>query len=111
MIIVHENVWHYGNAATIVLAEGKALCHVSVDKEKPNEAFLSNLIVHETVRNQGLGNQLLAEAEKYAKEHGLSTMFLQTYTDAWCYEWYRRHGYEIFKAKYNNMIYLMKKLT
>ncbi len=52
----------------------------------------TQLLVHPSFRNQGVGGSLLAHAERWAHEHGLTGFWIVTHRKA---DWYRTHfGYQ-----------------
>lgn len=54
--------------------------------------FVQFLAVPENLRGQGLGSQLLARAEDWAKERGLKGMWLDTFAFG-APDFYRAHGF------------------
>jgi GNAT superfamily N-acetyltransferase len=57
--------------------------------------FTDLLFIPETMRGQGLGTQLLAQAEQEAMARGCHTAWLDTFSFQ-APEYYQRHGYIIF---------------
>ena len=82
---------------------GKVIGFISVwGKMKPNNpgdsqeirAFISDFIVQESYRNAGLGRRLIAVAEDYARQKGVSTIRLQaTGNNIRGRRFYQRAGY------------------
>lgn len=56
--------------------------------------YLESLWLHRSVRKQGVGTKLLAEAERIAKERGCSFVILDT-LDFQARPFYERHGYQV----------------
>ena len=57
-----------------------------------NFACGTQLLVHPSFRNQGVGGSLLARAERWAHEHGLTGFWIVTHRKA---AWYKTHfGYQ-----------------
>lgn len=56
---------------------------------------IDTLWLDETVRDQGLGTQLLQAAEREAIDRGISRALVDT-MDWQAPDFYRRHGYELF---------------
>lgn len=108
--VVHRNTWHWGRAHVIVLDKGRALCQLSVEHGNPSVAWLSNVIVHESVRGRGLGTQLLREVDAEAKRMGVDDIYLWTYLDGWPLDWYKRHGYEFSHLDLEDNVVLRKRL-
>ena len=92
--MIHQNVWPYGRKDTIVLAHGKALCHLSVDDECPNIAYLTDVIVHESIRGRNYGNKLLKLAIEHAREMGADELRLWARKEWWVRDWYGRKGFK-----------------
>ena len=92
-MIVHRNIWNWGRSDTIILAEGRAFCHVSIENDVPGAAWLSGVSVYEPSRGKGLGNHLLQAAEENARERGAKTICLWANLNDWPIEWYKRKGY------------------
>ena len=90
---IHTNYWHWGRKDTIVLANGRALCELSIEYENPAVAHLSDVIVYESARGYGLGNELLRMAKEHAREMGAKMLCLWAAPDGWVIEWYKRHGF------------------
>lgn len=109
-MIVHENTWRWGKSDTLVLAEGRAFCTVSIETDEPSVAFLSHVSVYEPYRRQGLGNMLLRAAEEYARKRGAREICLWADPDEWPIEWYKRKGYVIYRNGKKGYIALKKSL-
>ena len=57
-----------------------------------NFACGTQLLVHPSFRKQGVGGSLLARAQRWAHEHGLTGFWIVTHRQA---DWYRTHfGYQ-----------------
>jgi ribosomal protein S18 acetylase RimI-like enzyme len=55
--------------------------------------FVDNLWVHDALRRQGHGRDLLARGERYALEHGCHSVWLETFQALGFYE---KQGYRVF---------------
>jgi len=65
------------------------------------EVEIGGLIVDQTVRGQGIGEQLMQAAETWAKKMGCSSVYLRSNTIRTpAHEFYKRIGYEIIKSQY-----------
>lgn len=64
-------------------------------------AHLDGLVVDESVRSSGIGGELLAAAEAWARQRDCSEMCLRSNVlrDR-AHAFYRRHGYDTVKAQY-----------
>lgn len=116
-IVKHRNKWPFGDSTVIVIDGGYGIVKVTHETDWPDECTIIGISVHESKRRQGLGNKLLEEAEKEAKEY-YKTNRTCLYTDSneFTTDWYRRHGYKEDEDKieiileYPNMIKLYKEL-
>lgn len=114
-IIKHRNKWPFGYSTVIILDGGYGIVKVMHETKYPDECTIIGLSVHESKRKQGLGNRLLEEAEKEAKEYfKVNKVGLYTNKDNFTCSWYKRHGYSQdkieFILEYPNMIKLYKEL-
>lgn len=66
--------------------------------DEPEAAYLANVDVYPKYRGKGLGNVILAEAEKYAKQHGADTIYLRYLKTSWVGDWYKKHGYKYYNV-------------
>lgn len=89
----HTNVWRWGRKDTIVIADGRALCQLSIETDNPAVAHLSDLIVYESARGYGLGDDLLRMAKEHAREMGAKVLFLLADPEQWMIDWYKRKGF------------------
>ncbi len=75
--------------------------------------YIEILFVHEAFRHQGLGGQLLLEAETYAKKTGCVGAYLDTLSFQ-APDFYLKHGYEVlaelegFPPGRNRKVYFSK---
>ena len=90
---IHRNKWPWGRKDTIVMANGCALCQLSIENDNPAVAHLSDVIVWEPARGRGLGNDLLRKAKEHAREMGAKMLCLWADPEQWVVDWYKRHGF------------------
>jgi GNAT superfamily N-acetyltransferase len=65
-------------------------------------AELEGLVVDESVRDRGIGRQLLDAAESWARERGCDEIRVRSnVVRERAHAFYHRHGYETIKAQYN----------
>ena len=69
-IVTHENLWWWGKSYTLITDNGKAMIEVCIKDERPDAACIQSLLVHESVRQQGIANAMLTFAENKAKKAG-----------------------------------------
>lgn len=91
---IHRNIWRWGRKDTIVIADGRALCQLSVEDENPAVAHLSGVSVCESSRRMGLGNELLELSKQHAREMGAKMLCLWADPEQWMVDWYKRHGFK-----------------
>ncbi|MEK4564115.1 N-acetyltransferase [Alkalihalobacillus sp. FSL R5-0424] len=63
-----------------------------------------HIAVHPDYRRLGIGNQLLAEAEKQALEKGLNRLEAWTRDDVWVSNWYVENGFKKVDSYYHVFI-------
>lgn len=94
--VEHTDPWWWGESHTFILCDGKAMVQLSVEHERPDLGCIQSLLVHESARRQGIGNELLRVAEEKAKTLGLEQVYLYCRKGGFLVDWYRRRGYEIY---------------
>lgn len=109
--ILHRNTWHWGQKDTIVVANGRGLCCVSVENGDATGAWLSDLIVHEPSRGCGIGRYLLQLAENHAREMGAKYLRLWTNPNDWPFEWYKRNKFVPLNHIEDGLIVMEKELA
>ena len=63
--------------------------------------YLSNVRVNKNSRGQGLGNQILINAEENIKKLGMKLIILKVKnTNTFAYDWYKRHGYRELESEH-----------
>lgn len=94
--IIHENLWWWGKGYYIITDDAKAMVGLSINEDHPKDGYVHSLIVLESERQKGLGNQLLQKVESIARELDLDQIYLQARKGTFVVDWYRRHGFEIY---------------
>lgn len=94
--IIHENLWWWGKSYYIITDDAKAMVGLSINEDHPKDGYVHSLIVLESERQKGLGNQLLQKVESIARELNLDQIYLQARKGTFVVDWYRRHGFEIY---------------
>lgn len=85
-----------------------AFLSIEVHHERGEYIYLDDLSVTSAYRNQGIGTSLIGRAEDYAKEIGMTAVYLHVEkTNIRAYRLYRRLGYTIHEEQENR--YLMVK--
>jgi len=75
----------------------KASIIVYTYADDESTAYLASLLVHDRLRHQGLGRELLKLGEAYAGENGATTVCVKVLERAWMHKWYERCGYTDLK--------------
>jgi len=89
--VKYNNVWPWGRETALIADNGKAMVFVALLEEF---AYIHDLVVHDSVRGRGLGNQLLEKAEREARIHLYDEVRLTAEKGSAAEAWYRRHGYQ-----------------
>lgn len=82
--------------AGVDLIVGTVMVDYNGDDKK--NAYLWNLYVRSDFMRNGIGTQLLYEAEQDAKERDCESISLEWQaidTDGWTLDWYKRQGYNV----------------
>ena len=58
------------------------------------DLYLANLLVRPDFRNMGIGQLILDQTAKFAKDNGFSTIYLWVEEGYWQEEWYRKNGFK-----------------
>jgi GNAT superfamily N-acetyltransferase len=93
------------HAALVAEQDGRVVgwVHVTVysSLESGRVANLGGLVVDEAHRSGGIGAQLLAVAEAWARDHGVDRMVVRTrIARERAHRFYRREGYALVKTSY-----------
>lgn len=109
-VIIHKNIWHWGQKITIVIASGRALCCVSVENDDLSVAYLHDLIVHTSIRRRGYGRRLLTLGERRARLMNCKKLVLWADPTEWMIEWYKRNGFVENGLRSDGLVNLEKNL-
>ena len=97
--VYHRNEWYWGRTIVIVRADGKGLVKVSIntyDTPDDPECWIESLQVAADIRKTGAGTELLKEAERIAKEEGMTEVNLcASLQKQWLIDWYTSKGYHV----------------
>ena len=103
--VIHDNIWWWGRTISIIKDDGLASVSVQFDKDYPETAFIKGLTVHPSVRQQGIGTELLKEAERVARKNNVSFMELDAdIKNQWLQCWYKKNGFEIKENRENKYL-------
>lgn len=108
--VIHHNYWYWGESFTIVIDNGNGIVNIQIDNDNPKRGCISGLSVIDNLRNKGLGNALLSEAENLAIELELTEVYLYAKKDSFTVDWYKRRGYIKDKARNKYLYRFIKQL-
>ena len=91
---VHAFISHRGNAAFIARCAGIDVGTVSYARDG-RVAQLFRLGVLPSHRRRGIGERLVHEVERAAREDGAAVVYLQTYRELGLIRYYERLGYQV----------------
>lgn len=111
-IIIHSNDTNWGHVWHIVTTDGKGMINAQIEDDDNDTIYFHGLSVTPDKRRQGIGTELVDDAEKLGKELGRKRFRLnidKPYKD-WLYDYYINLGYEywdedeyqVYFIKYNN---------
>lgn len=97
------DIEHYGQSNPFKKAEYKFVARDENNKVvgmldlkiEANVAYLENILVGSQFRKQGIGEKLVAAAEKLAIDQGCTKIWLDTDEDWGAAEFYKRMGFEV----------------
>lgn len=74
--------------------DGQVSCRLSFYKDTPQDAVISDLYVHESIRKQGCATAIINWCIKYSKDRGCKSLFIRSDNDDWIRQWYKRLGFK-----------------
>jgi len=88
-----NNKYIYITYLDTVLLITLGIVKLTLYDNSPNSIWISDLYVYEDFQRQGIGNTLLLECEKYAKEHNIMFISLSVINKSWMHQWYNNNNY------------------
>lgn len=88
-------IWNDYKVLFVFSDDGRVSCRLSFYNDTPQEAFISDLYVHESIRKQGGATSILNWCYECAKDYGCNSISLQSDNDDWVRQWYMRLGFEV----------------
>ena len=89
--------WSWGFSYRIIEENGKGTIGVSFYPDDPDGkfGFIKDLVVDPFSREEGIGTQLLHEAEEVIKDEGYSwaRLAVEKNCEPWLLDWYNKEGY------------------
>jgi len=105
--IRQEDSW--GFSILVMQKTWKASGRIYWYTDNTNDVFLEGLHVHESLRQQGIGNEIIQLLTNIGISLGAKTSNLWVKQDSWLYIWYSKLGYEYFKDHEDEGFVWMKK--
>lgn len=106
-IIKHECEWYWGYSITLVCDGGMGMVTMQFEKETQMLVYLTDLIVHQSIRKKGVANRLLEKCFEIAIKKNMS--FMQLRADKkkdWLVKWYERKGFRKMREEENEYVLL-----
>lgn len=92
----HRDKWWWGETLVLVARDGLSTVEIQYDDNYPSIAFIKGLSVYQSVRQKGIGTELLKLCEEIAKDEGYKfTQLTANKEQDWLVEWYKSSGYQI----------------
>lgn len=83
---------------------GWVSCRLSFYTDTPQDAVISDLYVHKSVRKQGCATAIINWCIECSKDRGCNSLFIRSDNDDWIRQWYKRLG---FKKKSSQVWFAM----
>lgn len=99
-------IWDDFKCWFIFSDDGLVSCRLSIYKESPQDAIISDLYTHESIRGQGAAKAILDFCFDFAKDKKCNTISLRSDNDDWVRRWYQRIGFEVKSSS----LWLTKKI-
>lgn len=74
--------------------DGLVSCRLSFYKDTPQDAVISDLYVHESVRKQGCATSIINWCIEYSKNRDCKSLYIRSDNDDWIRQWYERLGFK-----------------
>jgi len=100
-MIIHHNIWKWGDTYTIIRYDGKAKVEVTISNDEPEVAYINGLSVYEPQRGKGYGKIMLEDAIAQANKIGCKYAYLHCDKDSFVFDWYKQRGFQYFGDKPN----------
>ena len=108
--LLYTNTENFGKVTHIVRKDGLAIISIEQPKGEKDVAYIYGLNVHETARKQGLGNDILKEAENYLIKTSNVQFFVISAKRGWLTNWYCRNGYNVYKYNAEDKVNMLSKI-
>ena len=88
-------IWDDYKVLFVFSDDGMVSCRLSFYNDTPQDAIISDLYVHESMRKQGAATAILNWCFECAKDNKCNSVSLRSDNDDWVRQWYKRIGFEI----------------
>ena len=88
-------IWDDYKVLFVFSDDGRVSCRLSFYNDTPQEAVISDLYVHESIRKQGGATSIINWCYECAKDCGCNSISLRSDNDDWVRQWYMRLGFEV----------------
>lgn len=88
-------IWDEFKCWFIFSVDGMVSCRLSIYNEMPQDAIVSDLYTHESIRGQGAAKAILKFCVDFAKNKECNTVSLRSDNDDWIRKWYQRIGFKV----------------
>lgn len=88
-------IWDDFKCWFIFSDDGRISCRLSIYNEQPQEAIVSDLYTHESIRKHGGAKAILNFCFDFARDRKCNTISLRSDNDDWVRLWYQRMGFEV----------------
>lgn len=86
--------WDDYETLFVFSADGNVSCRLSFYNDTPQDAVISDLYVHESVRKQGYATNIINWCIEYIKDRGCNSLLIRSDNDDWIRQWYKRLGFK-----------------
>ena len=99
----------WGTNVHLVAKDGLSFGGIELLNDEPDNAYIYGIFVHESIRHQGRGTELLKALEEYVKGSTKCSLITLNAEQGDNSEWYTRHGYTLVEFDVDTMMNLFTK--
>ena len=92
-------IWNDYKVLFVFSDDNRVSCRLSFYNDTPQDAIISDLYVHESIRKQGGATAILNWCFEYAKDRGCNSVSLRSDNDDWVREWYKRLDFKVISSQ------------
>ena len=106
--VIHKNKTSWGTTWHIITSDGMGHIEACIEDDLPETIFFSGLSVMPEKRHQGIGADLISQAEKIGCSYNAERLRINVEKpDNGLYDWYKKLGYAIWDED-DTYIYMVK---